>query len=264
MRFHVLGSSSSGNCALVVTPEAKVLIDAGFSGRRISQFLAQLNLTIEDLDAVFFTHEHTDHATGAKGLSKYPHLQCFANYGTAQAIQRGLNRQLSWKLFETGRRFAFRDLEIQTWGVPHDAYDPVSFVFSTGDGSLFQPFQSIGWVTDLGHVPDGLEPLIRRCQGLVIESNHDLEMLENEPKRPWAVKQRIRGRHGHLSNEDTLHFLQSAHAACWRKVLFAHISRDCNSIARVAEVHSVLEGRFETQIIDPETFLPVSLDLSSL
>jgi hypothetical protein len=140
MRFSILGSGSSGNSALLVTAQARVLVDAGFSARRLDQLLAAEGYSLEQIDAVFLTHEHGDHASGIDGLKKYPQIQFYANSATAKAIQRSLTHRPSWKIFETGARFRFRDLEVQSFAVPHDAHEPVGFRFATGeDGDLFSP-----------------------------------------------------------------------------------------------------------------------------
>ena len=107
--FKILGSSSSGNCSLFKTKKSKILIDAGFSGKRIVSMLEELGENIETIDAVFFTHEHADHAIGLKGLSHYDHLTFFANRDTAEALQKGLSRKVTWHIFETGSLFLYQD-----------------------------------------------------------------------------------------------------------------------------------------------------------
>ena len=109
MEFRILGSSSAGNCALIVTEEARVLIDAGFTGKKIAQMLSGIGVGIETLDAVFLTHEHGDHTAGLRGLSKYTNIQFFTNRDTAQALQPKLSRPLNWQLFETGTTFGFKE-----------------------------------------------------------------------------------------------------------------------------------------------------------
>lgn len=152
--FHILGSSSSGNCALLRTENSKILIDAGFSGKRICEMLGTIDETIDTLDAVFLTHEHSDHAQGIRGLSKRQDLPVFANRDTADAVQAKLTKTVNWQVFQTGTEFSFRDLQIRSFALPHDAYDPVGYCFQWGtEGDLFQQPQSLAWVTDLGYVP---------------------------------------------------------------------------------------------------------------
>jgi phosphoribosyl 1,2-cyclic phosphodiesterase len=230
MRFCILGSGSSGNAALLVTEGARVLVDAGFSARKLSALLATVGESLERIDAVFLTHEHGDHAAGIEGLKKHPHIRVFANAATARAVQAGLAHKPDWQVFETGARFQFRDLEVESFAVPHDAQEPVGFRFSTGhDGDLFAPRRSLAFLTDLGHAPQHVRERIRICEVVVVEANHCSELLKADTKRPWATKQRISGRHGHLSNETARELLADVASPHWRRIYLTHLSRDCNT-----------------------------------
>lgn len=251
MRFRVLGSSSRGNCALLETGETRVLIDAGFSGRRIEQMLKEEGLRLSDLHGVFLTHEHTDHVAGLRGLGKQEHLTVFSTSGTREGAARGLTRKPRWKLFEAGQTFAFADLEVTAVSIPHDALDPVAFVFSAGGEDLFRPRRSVAWVTDLGFVPEVVAERVRGADLLVLEANHDPMMLQMDPHRPASVKQRIRSRHGHLSNESARDFLLGARQPRWEHVVLAHLSPECNRLARVEEVFAEAAGAFSLEIVDP-------------
>lgn len=233
LRFSILGSSSSGNCALLVSDDCKVLIDAGFSRRRTAALLEAAGETIDTIDAIFLTHEHSDHCSGLTGLCRQPNLRVFANRGTAEAVQRSLRHRANWHLFETGARFRFRDLEIESFTVPHDATEPVGFVFSQGAGDLFSPRRSVAWVIDLGYAPELVRQRIRDVDILVLEANHDRALLQQDTRRPWSVKQRISGRHGHLSNEAACDLVSSVDGPTWQHVCLAHLSRDCNSLEAV-------------------------------
>lgn len=252
--FEILGSNSSGNCALLVTESSKVLIDAGFSARKILAMLAERGLGIEAIDGVFLTHEHHDHASGLRGLAKFPHLRFFANRDTARAIQERLRRRPNWQVFETGSDFEFRDLRVTSFSVPHDAYDPVGFVFEWGYGDLFSQRQRLAWITDLGYVPQLVRERIRAADILVVEANYDDDMLDGDPHRPWSVKQRIKGRHGHLSNQNVLELLQEMEEGLGESVYLIHLSRDCNCVRKVQSLFSPLARRRSAttfQIIDP-------------
>lgn len=254
--FQILGSSSNGNAALLRTGNSKILIDAGFSGKRLGLMLERFGESIDSLDAVFLTHEHSDHTQGLRGLAKRPDLPIFANRDTADAVQGKLSRRANWKLFQTGSCFRFRDLEIETFSIPHDAYDPVGFCFAWGeDNDLFSPRRSLGWVTDLGYVPENVRSHIREVDTLVIEANYDEAMLEQDEKRPWSTKQRIRGRHGHLSNDATFTLLEELGANPGLEMVYLmHLSKDCNSVAKVREKVALLQAmhtNLALHVVDP-------------
>ncbi|MCC5805736.1 MAG: MBL fold metallo-hydrolase [Opitutales bacterium] len=258
MRFQILGSSSGGNCALLQTEETAVLIDAGFSARRIEAMLEPTGLALSDIEAVFLTHEHSDHIAGLPGLSRHRHLRFFANAQTASAARTKLKRDVTWRIFETGQTFRFAGLSVETLALPHDAYDPVAFVIRSGGEDLFNPPRCLAWVTDLGYVPSALPARIADADTLVLEANHDLELLDMDMKRPFSVKQRIRGRHGHLSNEAAHTFLQSARLPRLERLFLAHLSRDCNCTDRVAARFPRETFPFAVEIIDPGETVPLS------
>jgi len=253
MRFSILSSGSSGNSALIVTEKARILLDAGLSARRLGALATALGESIAKVDAVFITHEHSDHSSGIESLKKYPHLEFYANAPTARAIQRSLTWSPTWKIFATGSKFQYRDLDIESFPIPHDAHDPVGFRFTSGiDEDLFCPRRTLAWVTDLGHAPQSIRERIRESDVVVLESNHCHRMLEADPKRSWTLKQRISGRHGHLSNERMSELLMSVASPRWRRIYLAHISRDCNSLealeAALKPVRSVV--RCEISIVN--------------
>ena len=247
MRFSILGSGSSGNSALLVTEGARVLVDAGFSARKLDQLLVAAGESLARIDAIFLTHEHGDHSAAIDGLKKFPHIRVFANAATRRAVQDGLAHTPDWQIFETGARFRFRDLEVESFAVPHDAHDPVGFRFTSGqEGDLFAPRRCIVWLTDLGHAPQHVREHIRECDVVVVEANHCSQLLQADVKRPWSTKQRISGRHGHLSNEGARELLASVASPRWRRIYLTHLSRDCNSRAAVetalSEVRAALHS----------------------
>jgi phosphoribosyl 1,2-cyclic phosphodiesterase len=243
MRFCILGSGSSGNAALLITENARVLVDAGFSARRLNQMLGSVGESLDRVDAVFLTHEHGDHAAGIEGFKKFPHIRIFANDATARAVQNGLEHRPDWQIFQTGARFVYRDLLVESFAVPHDAQEPVGFRFTTGhDGDLFSPRRSLAWLTDLGHAPLNIHECIRECDVVVVEANHCPELLKNDPRRPWSLKQRIGGRHGHLSNHATRELLAAVASPRWRRIYLTHLSRDCNTRSAVETALADVRG----------------------
>ena len=230
MRFCILGSGSSGNSALIVTESARILVDAGFSVRKLRGLIEAVGESLDRIDAVFLTHEHSDHAAAVEGLRKYPNIRIFANAPTARAIQDRLDHRPSWQIFETGSSFRFLDIDVDCFAVPHDATEPVGFRFTSGrDDDLFCPRRSIVWLTDLGHAPPSVRGRIGDCEVVVIEANHCPELLKADLRRPWPTKQRISGRHGHLSNEAAREVLASVASPRWRRIYLTHLSRDCNT-----------------------------------
>jgi len=257
MCFCILGSGSAGNCAVLRTETSRVLVDAGFSTRKLRQLLHDANESLEQIDAIFLTHEHGDHAAGIEGLKKFPHIQIFANAATARAVQAKLDHRPSWQIFETGARFAFRDLEIESFHVPHDAQEPVGFTFSHGNG-LPSPRRRLAWLTDLGHAPQHIHERIRDVDVVVVESNHCIRLLQADIKRPWPTKQRISGRHGHLSNDGMRELLEAVASPRWQHIVLTHLSRDCNSREAVEVSLAGLRARLRCQfsIVAPGEGIP--------
>jgi len=222
MKLCVLASGSSGNCTFVGSAQTRILIDAGLSARRTVQRLKEIDVDIEEIDAVCVTHEHTDHVTGLRVLQKKHGLAVYANGGTAEALRNHQkNREVECRVFTTGAPFAIGDLHIEPFSVPHDAYEPVGFVVEAG-GSR------VGVVTDIGTVTELVREKLRTCRVVVIEANHDEELLQGS-QRPWSLKQRIRGRQGHLSNRAAAAMMAEIAHADLRHLVLAHMSSECNT-----------------------------------
>lgn len=255
LSFQVIGSSSSGNCAVLRSPNCTLLIDAGFSGKKIKENLAKLGISLRDLDAVFFTHDHGDHCEGFRGLSREDHLGFFANRLTAEKIESRFPRNRDWQFFETGSEFEFCDLKVKTFPIPHDSNDPVGFVFSYGETA--GTTEKLAWLTDCGKITNVVRRAVADVNTLVIEANYDEQMLENST-RPLDLKARIRGTHGHLSNTDVAAFLQEYENDRLERVFFAHVSRECNAAAAVNRICvPALGARADcAKIIDPFVMLP--------
>lgn len=252
MRFCILGSGSSGNCALLQTPRARVLIDAGFSARRTAELLAGVGESLAGIDAIFITHEHNDHAHALVGLAKHAGIKVFANHATARAVQGRLRHTPEWRFFETGTQFDFLDLRVESFSVPHDAQEPVGFLFThngnNGDAAADAGgcgAHSVAWLTDLGYAPAHVHERIRKAEVLVVEANHCSEMLHADTKRPWSLKQRISGRHGHLSNRAVRELLEGVESPAWRQIYLTHLSRECNSAEAILRAFAGIDGRLK-------------------
>jgi len=227
MHITILGSGSAGNCTLIETDSTHLLVDAGLSARQIGQRLAVINRNVDQISGIILTHEHSDHVRGLGILCKSRPLPVYANRLTAEAVTTDPdwpeNVRISWRLFSTGSSFELGDLLIESFSVPHDAYDPVGYVIRQPGSGI-----SVGVLTDLGHVTKLVTERVRQMDALVIEANHDLKLLQEDAARPWALKQRIMSRHGHLSNEAAAALAGDVACDKLRQVFLAHLSRDCN------------------------------------
>jgi phosphoribosyl 1,2-cyclic phosphodiesterase len=227
----ILGSGSAGNCAYLETDETRILIDAGFSLRQVRQRLASVGRAPENLDGILITHEHSDHIQGLAVIGKQLKVPVYCNRPTAEAIQYQLQTELDFRLFATGASFELGDIVVDTFSIPHDAQDPVGFLLRTTAGK-------IGFVTDLGHATRLVLERVRSANVVVLESNHDIKMLQDCPHRPWSLKQRILSRHGHLSNDAAAEAAQEILSADLRHLYLGHLSRDCNRPELAFEVMS--------------------------
>jgi phosphoribosyl 1,2-cyclic phosphodiesterase len=222
VRLTILGSGSSGNCAYVETDETRVLIDAGFSLRQIRQRLASIGRAPENLTGILVTHEHSDHVQSLPALCGKLGIPVYINRPTHEAVEYQLQAKLACRLFATGASFEVGDILVDTFSIPHDAQDPVGFLLRTSAGN-------IGFLTDLGHTTRLVLERIRPAHALVLEANHDVKMLQDCPRRPWSLKQRILGRHGHLSNEAAADVAQEIMSTDLSHLYLGHLSRECNT-----------------------------------
>ena len=223
VRARDFGSGSSGNSALITTENCRILVDIGFSARQICHRLAALSVAPETLDAILLTHEHSDHVAGLDVFTRKFKVPIYCNRLTAEALKgQGIGTDAAWTIFGTGSSFTIRDLDVQTFYVPHDAVDPVGFIASTGYGS-------VGFLTDLGFATKLVRERLREVHTLLIETNHDERKLQDDPKRPWSVKQRILSRHGHLSNRAAATLVAEVAGDHLERVILGHLSRDCNT-----------------------------------
>lgn len=218
MRFCSIGSGSKGNGTLIQQGNTTLLIDSGFTVKEIEQRLAHKGLSAADISAVLVTHEHADHIKGVGPLARKYNLPVYLTYGTAQHHSLGVLPQAH--IFDPHNRFSIGELEIQPVVVPHDAREPVQYVLTNGR-------EKMGVLTDLGSITPYILACYRGCHGLMLETNHDLIMLQNGPYPP-KLKARVASDKGHLSNAQAAEFLALTDKNTLQHVVATHISEQNN------------------------------------
>lgn len=226
IRFASLGSGSQGNALVVEVKRTKVMLDCGFGINETVARLSRLGLAPEQLDGVVVTHEHTDHFGGVVKFASRFNLPVWLTFGTASEFQGEWAKQAHY--IDSNQCFSIGDIVLQPYPVPHDAREPAQFVF--GDGA-----RRLGVLTDTGSSTPHIEAVLSGCEALVLECNHDLEMLMKGGYPP-PLKQRIAGRFGHLSNHASARLLASLDCSRLQHLIAAHLSRNNNTpeLARTA------------------------------
>jgi phosphoribosyl 1,2-cyclic phosphodiesterase len=223
----VLASGSRGNCAVVESSTTRLLVDAGVSCRETFKRMRALGSDPHSLSAILITHEHSDHVSGLLVLARKLNIPIFMTGATHQAWSRAVRDATGERpelakpeVFFAGRRFQIGDIEVMPFTIPHDAADPVGFTFRV-EGV------KIAVATDLGYMPASVRDHLHGSDVLVLESNHDVEMLRVGPY-PWSVKQRVMSRVGHLSNEALADFFASDYDGSASYIVLAHLSEQNN------------------------------------
>jgi phosphoribosyl 1,2-cyclic phosphodiesterase len=235
VRVSVLASGSRGNATYISDGGTAILIDAGLSGIEIQRRMAAKGLDPNSLDAILVSHEHTDHIQGVGVLSRRFGLTVYINEGTRQASGNALGQLAGVFPFTCGNAFAIGGLAIHPFSISHDAEDPAGFTISC-DGA------KVGLATDLGIATGVVKTHLRACDILILEANHDARMLMDGPY-PWPLKQRIHGRSGHLSNDDTALLLETLQHDRLTHVILAHLSEENNTPDKARQaVKTVLNG----------------------
>lgn len=243
VKFCVLASGSSGNAALLATENTRILIDAGLSMRELGRRLASIGEDLRNIDAILVTHEHSDHVAGLPVLARNKdlHAVIYMTRLAAPAIDWGECRPPRLETFQAGGSVTIGDIQAQSFSVPHDAVDPVGF-------HLQAEGVRIGIATDLGYIPESIKFHLRRTDVLLLEANHDLDMLKVGPY-PWSVKQRVMSRVGHLSNLGMAEFLLSDLSASTAQLVLGHISEQNNhpEIVRLMASQALGKRGLDTQ-----------------
>jgi phosphoribosyl 1,2-cyclic phosphodiesterase len=228
LRVSILASGSSGNITLLETQRTRLLVDCGLGKRETLARLAAIEQNVDRIDGILISHEHSDHCNGLPqmlGLWKAP---LYVTEGTMEALHRALPERLGKRLrgvetIQAGQHFAIGDIEVHAFQIPHDAADPIGFTFRTNGTKM-------ALVTDLGYMPELVKVHLREADCLLLESNHDLDMLKVGPY-PWVVKQRVLSRTGHLSNHAVSEYLCDPEGfdARARYLVLAHLSEENNN-----------------------------------
>lgn len=220
MRFALLGSGSRGNATLVEEGNTCLLVDCGFSVREVARRMARLGTSPERLSAILVTHEHNDHLAGVGALARKYRIPVWLTAGTAAAGKKRLGELPQRELLNCHGDLVIDDLVLHPFPVPHDAREPCQFVFSNGDKRL-------GLLTDTGRSTRHIERQLDACDALILESNHDPQMLADGPYPP-ALQARVGGGLGHLSNGQAAEILQRIDSASLQHLVAAHLSEKNN------------------------------------
>ena len=220
MKFASLGSGSAGNSLVVQSGNTNVLLDCGFSIKEIRFRLARLGLETESLSAIVITHEHDDHIGSALQLSSKHDIPLYLSYGTLQSTGKA-HSAFPTHIINSHTDFLIGNIHVQPYPVPHDAREPVQFVFSDGQRRL-------GVLTDTGMSTPHIEKTLSGCHALVLECNHDLELLE-KGNYPYPLKQRIKSRFGHLDNASAAELLSRLDTRNLQHIVAAHLSTQNNT-----------------------------------
>lgn len=220
MRFASLGSGSRGNALIVEAGDTRVLLDCGFAARTTAEKLGRLGVSPDSLSGVLVTHEHSDHIAGVFRFARRYELPVYLTHGTHAAAPRGKLPLPECRLIDSHTSFAIGDLEIHPFPVPHDAREPVQYAFSNGRHRL-------GVLTDTGAITPYIVEVLRVCDALVLECNHDAELLAASDY-PAMLKRRISGRLGHLDNDTAASFLRQIDTSRLQHVVAAHLSQQNN------------------------------------
>jgi phosphoribosyl 1,2-cyclic phosphodiesterase len=263
MRFTVLGSGSTGNAVLISTETTNVLVDAGMSAREILRRLALVGVSCESLDGILLTHEHGDHAGGLRVLAGSVKCPVYVSRPTEDAYyqpRKGNGESESMKRraalknrtveIESSRDFRIGDIDFEPFSVPHDAVDNFGFVAR-------RKGVRVATLMDLGHISDLAKEKLRNCDAIIVESNHNRDMLRACPVYSWDLKQRIMSRLGHLSNEDLSEWLTKDFDGRARYIVLAHLSQRANE-PHLAKLTAEIALQMRPSLFKAETTISIS------
>lgn len=260
LHFSVLASGSTGNAIYVETEEHSFLVDAGLSGKQMEALFQQINRDIKNLTGLLVTHEHSDHIKGIGILARKYKLPVYANEKTWRAME-GLIGEVPLEqkmIFGMEKVQSFGGVDIESFGVSHDAAEPMFYSFHSGDKKLVI-------ITDTGYVSDRMKGTISNADAYVFESNHDVEMLRMG-RYPWNIKRRILSDVGHVSNEDAAIAMSEVVGDATKRIYLAHLSLDNNmkdlarmSVEQTLQSHGFIVGeQFDLYDTDPKIPTPLT------
>ncbi|WP_226681708.1 MBL fold metallo-hydrolase [Sutcliffiella horikoshii] len=259
LHFSVLASGSTGNAIYVATEEHSLLIDAGLSGKKMQELFDGIGKKIEDLSGILVTHEHSDHIKGLGVLARKYKLPIYANEKTWKAMD-GLVGVIPTEQkfnFEIEQVKTFGGLDVQSFGVSHDAAEPMFYSFHDGD-------KKVVVITDTGYVSDRMKGIISNADAYVFESNHDVQMLQMG-HYPWSIKRRILSDVGHVSNEDAALAMADVMGDKTKRIYLAHLSKDNNmkdlarmSVQQTLATRGVMVGE-QVELYDTDPNKPTAL-----
>ncbi len=228
MQFAYLGSGSKGNAALIEAEQTCLMLDCGFSARETLGRLSRLGRCGDDLEGILVTHEHSDHISGVGVLARKLNIPVWATAGTWRAVEDRIGKIPQRKVIDRHRPFAIGNIEVHPFPVPHDAKEPVQYVFHDGNVRL-------GILTDVGQSTPHIEEMLSACDSLALECNHDYQMLMQGPY-PAALKARVTSAHGHLDNQAAATLLSRLDTSRLQHLVAVHLSETNNTPALVRAV----------------------------
>ena len=224
MRFASIGSGSAGNCLVVEQANTRLLLDCGFATSEVVKRLQKFDLMPEQISGILVTHEHDDHAKGAfKFAAKYK-VPVWLSHGSLKMCERYISNssEVTLNIIDSHTQFSIQDIQINPYPVPHDAREPTQFTFTDGK-------HKIGVLTDAGSSTSHIEHMLNGCDALVLECNHDVNMLENGPYA-WTLKKRVGSRLGHLDNQSAANLLARLDNTHLKHIIAAHLSAKNNTV----------------------------------
>ena len=255
LRFSVLASGSSGNAFYIESDRERLLVDAGLSGKQLDRLFSEVYVDPAKLTGILVTHEHGDHIKGLGIIARKYNLPIYANRKTWQAMEGSLGKlSLDQKChFEIGETKTFGDIDVESFGVSHDAVEPMFFTFHNNN-------KKVALVTDLGYVSDRIKKTVENADAYIFEANHDVEMLRMG-RYPWSVKRRILGDSGHVSNEDCALALCDIIGNQTKRIYLAHLSKDNNmkDLARMSVDNILRERGIEMDLFDTDPMKPTPI-----